>query len=237
MSQVLTTTATILCPHMGKGTTTPATPYVDAQGGYVTCEGDVGVLSCVFVPPCVGYTLKSMGLNASEIAGHKVILATDFQQSNTGLPLSIVETTMVYDDSTPAPLPPGASSATLAPELLDLAPPVVVAVPPSVPFVMSTMMPAAASVVFTLTSAFPLSWSLALLNGAQGTSMDVTNGGPPGLVVGPMGGSWSSPTLVVTAAMTAAFFSALGPGSHYLYMTGVSKRGKSAYAKVMIMVS
>lgn len=237
MPQVLTTTATILCPHTGKGTTTPATPYVDAQGGYVLCEGDVGVLSCPFTPPCVGYTLKSMGLNATEIAGRKIILATDFQQSVTGLPLNIVETTMVYDDSTPAPLPAGATSAPLAPELLDLAPPVVVAVPPTVPFVTSTMMPAAASIVFTLTSAFPLSWSLVLINGAQGTSTDVTNGGPPGLVVGPMGGSWSTPTLVVTAAMTAAFFSALGPGTHRLYMTGVSKRGKSAYKDAIIQVS
>src|SRR5262245_27221296 len=149
MPKVLTTTATILWPHGGKGTTTPTTPYVDAQGGIVTTEGDLGVLSCVFIVPCVGYTLKSMGLNASTIAGKKVILSTDFQQSQTGLPLTITETTSLIDDSTPAPLPAGASSAPLAPELLDVAPPVVAAVPPTVPFVTTTMLPPTAAVTFS----------------------------------------------------------------------------------------
>jgi hypothetical protein len=236
MPQVLTTTATILCPHGGKGTTTPATPYVDAQGGYVAAEGDVGVLSCVFIVPCVSYTLKSMGLNASTIAGKRIILATDFQQSATGMPLSIVETTSVVDDSTPAPLPAGASSASLAPELLDVAPPVVVAVPPTMPFVSSTMQPATAPIAFTLTTAYPLAWTLTLLNSTQQKSIDVTNG-VPGLVVAPAGGAWSSPSLTVTATMTAAFLAALGPGTHYLYMTGVSKRGMSSFALATLVVS
>jgi hypothetical protein len=166
-----------------------------------------------------------------------VILATDFQKSLTGLPLSIVETTVVVDDSTSAPLPPGASSAPLAPELLDIAPPVVVAVPPMVPFTVSVMQPATAAIVFTLTSAFPLSWTLTLLNTTALTSVDATNGLPTGLVVAPAGGSWTSPTLVVTATMSAAFMASLGPGTHWFYMTGVSKRGKSAYARATIVVS
>lgn len=235
MPKVLTTSATITCPHGGTGTTTPSTPYVDAQGT-VTCEGDVGVLSCVFTMPCVGYTLKSMGLNATTIAGKKVILSTDLQQSQTGLPLSIVETTTLVDDSTPSPLPDGASSAPLAPELLDVAPPVIAGVPPSVPFVTSTMQPASAPVTFTLNSAFPLSWTLTLLNVTSMQSIDVTNG-MPGLVVAPAGGSWPSPSLTVVATMTAAFLAALGPGTHYLYMSGVSKRGMSSTFQVTLVVS
>jgi hypothetical protein len=57
------------------------------------------------------------------------------------------------------------------------------------------------------------------------------------MVVVPAGGDWSSPALVVTATMTAAFMAALSPGTHYLYMTGVSKRGISAYAQSVITVS
>jgi hypothetical protein len=229
--------ATVTCPHGGVGTTTPAVPYADAQGGVVTVEGDVGVLSCVFIVPCVGYTLSSMGLNASTIGGKKVILATDFQKSITGLPLTIVETTSVIDDSTPAPLPAGASSQALAPEMLDIAPPVVIAAPPTVPFVTSTMLPPTAAITFTLTSAFPLSWTLALLNTTLGTSIDATNGLPTGLVVAPAGGSWTSPSLTVTATMSAAFMASLTPGTHLFYMTGVSKRGKSGLGSATVVVS
>jgi hypothetical protein len=237
MPQVLTTTATITCPHAGVGTTTPATPYVSAQDGVVTTEGDAGVLSCVFIVPCIGYTLSSMGLNASTIGGRKVILATDFQKSVTGLPLTIVETTTVIDDSTLAPLPPGASSQTLTPEMLDVAPPVVVAAPPVVPFVVSTMLPVTAVISFTLTAAFPLSWTLTLLNTTAGTSIDATNGLPTGLVVAPAGGSWTSPSLTVTATMSASFMASLTPGTHWFYMTGVSKRGKSGFASATVVVS
>jgi len=239
MPQALTTKATITCPHGGVGRTTAATPYVTdtAAAGDVTCEGDVGTLSCGFSVPCAGYTLASMGLNATSIAGRRVILATDFQRSFTGLPLSIAETTVVVDDSTPASLPPGASSAPLAPELLDMAPPVVVAAPPTVPFTVSVMQPATAAIIFTLASAFPLSWTLTLLNTTAATSIDATNGLPAGLVVAPAGDSWTSPTLVVTATMSAAFMASLGPGTHWLYMTGVSRRGKSAYAAATIVVS
>lgn len=239
MPQVLTTTATITCPHAGLGTTTPATPYVNARGGFVACEGDVGTLACPFVVPCVGYTLASMGLNASSIAGRKVILATDFQKSFTGLPLSIVETTTVIDDSTPAPLPAGASSAPLAPELLDVAPPSVGAAPPALAFSTATMLPASAAIVFTLASPYPLSWTLTLLNVNARSSVDATNGLPTGLVVAPAGGSWTSPALTVTATLSATFMASLGPNPipHQLYMTGVSKRGKSAYALASITVS
>ena len=68
-------------------------------------------------------------------------------------------------------------------------------------------------------------------------SIDVTNGVPPGLVLSPSGGTWSAPSLTVTANMTAAFLAGLGAGTHYLYMTGVSKRGMSSYAQATLVVS
>lgn len=237
MPQVLTTTATIMCPHGGIGTTVPATPWMNVQGGVVTAEGDFGTLSCPFVVPCTGYTLASMGLNATVMGGRKVVLATDFQKSVTGLPLRVVETTTLVDDSTPAALPEGASSQPVAPEMLDLVPPVVVAVPPALPFVTLTMLPPSGVITFTLTSAFPKSWSLVLINTTTGASMDVTDGVPPGLVVAPPGGQWSSPSLVVTVTLTAAFMAALTPGTHWLYMTGVSRRGKSGFAPATVVVS
>lgn len=237
MPQVLTTTATITCPHTGKGTTTPVTPYVDVQGGVVATEGDTGTLACTFVVPCVGYTLTSMGLNASIIAGKKVILATDVQKSLTGLPLLIVETTTMIDDSTPAPLPVGASSAPLAPELLDMVAPIVTATPPALAFTVSTMLPTSAAIVFTLASAFPNGWSLVLLNTTQGTSTDITNGLPPGLTVSPSGGQWSSGPLTVTLTMTATFMASLTAGTHWFYMTGVSKRGLTGFKSATLVVS
>lgn len=237
MPQVLTTTATITCPHGGKGTTAPVTPYVVAQGGIVASEGDPGTLACTFVVPCVGYTLQSMRLNASSIAGKQVILATDVQKSVTGLPLLIVETTTTIDDSTPAPLPVGASSAALAPELLDMVKPIVTAAPPALAFTITTMQPAVATLSFTLVSAFPSAWSLVLLNTLTKTSTDVTNGHPGGLTVVPSGGSWSSPSLAVTATLTASFMAAQGAGTHWFYMTGVSKRGLTGFIPAVLVVS
>ena len=237
MPQVLTTTATVQCPHMFPGTTTVATPYVVAEGGIVACEGDTGVLACTFLVPCVGYTLKSMRLNASSIAGKQVILATDVQQTQTGLPLLITETTKMIDDSTPAPLPAGASSAPLAPELLDMVKPIVTAAPPTLAFTLSTMQPAMATLSFTLVSAFPRAWTLVLLNGLTKTSTDVTNGHPGGLTLVPSGGGWSSAPLTVTATLTASFMAAQGAGTHWFYMTGVSKRGLVGFVPATLVVS
>lgn len=237
MPKVLTTAATVTCPHGGAGTTIPSTPYVDA-GGVVASEGDVGTLTCPFLPPCAGYTLQSMGLNATTIAGRKVILATDIQKSFTGLPLTISETTTLIDDSSPAPLPAGATTGEPSPAMLDLAPPVVIAVPPAVAFVSTTMLPPIAVIAFTLTAAFPLSWDLRVLTSTPpGASMDAANGLPSGLVVAPGGGEWSSPSLTVTCTMSAAFMASLGPGTHKLFMTGVTQRGASAYFEATVTVS
>ena len=102
MPSVLTTNATITCPHGGLGTTTPLSPKWTVNGGYVATDGDSGTLTCVFTPPCVGYTLKSMGLNATRIDGKNAMLVTDFTQSFTGLPLTIVDMNPAIDASTPS---------------------------------------------------------------------------------------------------------------------------------------
>src|SRR4051812_38025428 len=77
MPQVLTANATVLCPHGGNGTSTPSAttaPRCFVRGGQVLVENDTGVLACPNVPvPCVGYTLRSMGLNSSRIAGRRIL--------------------------------------------------------------------------------------------------------------------------------------------------------------------
>jgi hypothetical protein len=191
----------------------------------------------MFIVPCVGYTLRSMGLNATVLAGRRVILATDFQQALTGMPLSIVETHATLDNSTPVPLPAGAPAPPLPPELLDEAPPVVAVAPPAAAFTASPPAPPTLSLAFTLTVAHPLQWTLTLINTVTKTHLDVTKGVPPGLTVAPAGGAWSSPALPVTVTLTADFAAAQGVGTHYLYMTGVSKRGVSAFVRAPLVVS
>lgn len=236
MPPLLTTNAVITCPHGGVGTTVPSNPVFSVSGGFVCAEGDVGTLACPFPAPCVGYTLKSMMLNATTLMGHRAILATDFQQTVTGLPLTIVDPNVSMDNSSAASLPPGSSPAPLSPAMQDSSAPSVIAAPPAAAFVTATMLPASIPITFTLSHAFPFKWILTLINGTTLTNLDVTNG-IPGLVVAPSGGSWANPVLAVVATMTAAFMAALTPGTHYLYMTGVSQRGISAYAQVPIVVS
>jgi hypothetical protein len=236
--QVLTTNATILCPHLGKGTTVPSNPIWSVNGGFVLLEGDVGTLACPFLlNPCVGYTLQSMGLNATTIAGRKVILVSDFNQSITGLPLMMIETHTTLDNSTPAPIPAGQPAPPLSPALADVTRPVVVAAPPALAFTTPPPAPPTVVATYTLTSPFPMQWNLTLLNETPPSHVDVTNGVPPGLIVAPAGGSWSSPTLVVSITMTALYMAALGPGLHHFYMTGVNQRGLSSFAEVVLTVT
>src|SRR5690348_8195629 len=72
MPQILTTNAIITCPHGGKGTTIPTVPKWRINGGFVSVEGDTGSLACPFlIYPCIGYTLQSMGLNATTMDQRK----------------------------------------------------------------------------------------------------------------------------------------------------------------------
>lgn len=248
MPQVLTTNALVLCPHGGKGTSIPTAPLWTVNNGPVLVEGDAGTLACPFVLcPCVGYTLKSMGLNATTVNGRKVILATDFNQTITGLPLIITEFHQTFDNTTPAPLPdipagaetggggPVIKDATpLSPAMADTTKPVVIAAPPALAFNSVTMMPPALVVTFTLTMTYPLKWILTMINGVTKMSLNVTNGLPPGLIVAPPGGL---PSPVVVMTLTAPFMAALGPGMHYFYMTGVSQRGLTNFAQAVLTVT
>src|SRR5262249_17936920 len=201
-------------------------------------ENDPGVLSCVFIPPCGGYTLKSMGLNATQIDGRKVVLVTDFNQSFTGLPLLIAESHQTFDESTPAPIPTGQPAPPLSPEMADLVAPIVLPSPVPIPFKISPPpTPTPVVVVFNLTTNHPLKWVLTLINETAGQNLDITSGVPGNVAVLPSGGQWSSPDLSVTVTIAPQFLVGLGPGKYDLYMTGVSKRGLSNYAKAIIAVS
>src|ERR1051326_5236054 len=132
MPKPLTTNAQILCPHGGIGTSIPSDPKWTINNGFVLLENDTGTLACPYLPyPCIGYQLKSMGLNATQIDGRKVILDTDFNQTFTGLPLFITEFHQTIDNSTVAPIPSGQDAPPLSPELADTVRPVVTAVPPA----------------------------------------------------------------------------------------------------------
>lgn len=240
MPQILTTKAVIICPHLGVGTTAPTARLWNIQGGFACVDGDPGTLTCLWIPPCAAYTLRSMGLNATQINGRKVILATDFTQSITGLPLTITESNQVIDASTPAPLPAGSAPPLLAPFLLDLAKPIVTAQPMAAGFNTATQLPRFVAFTFTLDSAFPLQWILTRISNVPpviGSHEDLTGGKPPGFVVGPAGGRWQDPSLTITLTMTALAMSGLGAGTHEFYMTGVSQRGRSAYAKSVLVVT
>lgn len=238
MPQVLTTNATVLCPHGGKGTSAPAAPQWFVQGGQVLAEGDTGVLTCpndVF--PCVGYTLRSMGLNSSRIAGRRVLLVTDFNTTLTGLPLAMTEAHTTIDDSTPSPVPAGQAAPPLSPAMADPTSPTVTASPPAFVFNSVSMQPPVLTAGFTLAAAFPLARTLTLINEPKKTHTDVTDGAPPGFVVSPPGRPWAVSPLTVTITLTADFMAALTPGTHRFYMAGINQRGRSAFAQVVLAVT
>jgi hypothetical protein len=234
MPQLMTTNALVTCPHGGKGTSIPSMPIWSIQGGLVLREGDTGVLTC---PWCGGYTLQSMRLNATVIDGAPAVLVTDFNKSAIGLPLLIAETHTTFDNSTPAPVPAGADAPPLSPELIDTTPPIVAALMPIATFTSTTMLPPVMPLPFMLASPFPLMWTLTRVSEPSGSHADLTNGDPTGAVALPAGGDWTTPLLTVTLTMSAAFMAGLGIGTHHFYMTGVNKRGLSAWAESVLTVS
>jgi hypothetical protein len=238
MPQLMTTNALVLCPHGGKGTSLPSSPKWSIQGGFVLREGDTGVLSCGSVPPCASYVLKSMRLNATVIDGVPAVLVTDFNQTLTGLPLTIVETHTTLDNSTPLPLPAGSDAPPLSPELLDTTPPLVVPLLPAATFSSTTMLPATQPLAFTLVSPFPLKWLLTRVSEPpNATAADLTAGEPPLAVVTPPGGAWTTPVLTVTLTLSAAYMASLGNGTHRFHLTAVNRRGLWASAESKLTVS
>lgn len=225
MPQVLTTNATVQCIHTGPGTSTASSGQWTVNGGSVLVDGDTGKLVCPNVAcPCTGYTLHSMGLNRTEIGGKKVVMVTDFNLTDTGLPLIISELHKVVDDSTAAPIAAGQPAPPLPPPLADVTIPVVSPAPPVAAFVLATQLPATIPITFTLTAVFPLKWVLTLISDPTGLSQDLTNGAA-GATVAPSGGSWSSPVQNVVLTLTVPFLSTLAAGAHHFYLTAVNQRG------------
>jgi hypothetical protein len=234
--QVLTTNALICCPHGGKGTTVPTDPKWTVNSGFVSVEGDPGALACPFLPlPCLGYTLQSMGLNATQIDGRKVILVTDFNHTITGLPLVMTEFHQTYDESTPAPVPSGQSAPSASEALADFSKPLVVSPIPSIP-VKLTPVPPPVPVSFTLATQHPLKWVLTFINEPQKYHQDLTNGAQ-GVTVTPAGGEWTTPSLQISVLFSTLFLSSLAPGRHHVYLTGVSQRGLSSHMDVTLEVT
>lgn len=230
MPHLLTTNATITCPHGGQGKTVPSIPLLTINGGIALVEGDSGVITGCTVG-CVSYILQSMGLNATKIGGKRAILTTDFNVSNILHPLTMIETHFGIDSSTPASLPPGQSAPNLPPAMQDTTPPTVALTPPTAAFTKSTSLPASVVLTGTLTATFPLTWRLTHLNMATKVGTDWTNGGPLGAVIAPNGSSGATITLPTSCLM------ALPVGAHRLVFFGASQRGLSASAQCDLTIS
>jgi hypothetical protein len=210
------------------------------QGGDVLLEGDQGKLpGCQNLVQCGGYLLRSLGLNNSFIDGRRIMLVTDFVQSFTGFPISVREVHSIFDNTTPAPLAPGAP-AELPPELQEDDVPVASAAPPQLPFSISAFgvsgQPLALPYAFTIQSRFPRAWTLWHV-GPPALSEDLTNGQPPAVTVAPAGGGWTTPTLSIALTLTGAFAASLSPGEHTFVLAAINHRGLSAAAQATLKVS
>jgi hypothetical protein len=210
MPRVLTTAATIRCPHGGSGTSQAvgARPARIA-GADVLLDGDQGSLSCTNVPPCGAYELTSMGLTEASVGGRKVMLVTDFVRGATGYPLTVTESHPVHDRTVADPA--------------ENDQPVVVVAPPAAPFSLaafgSTGQPAVIPFVFVLTSAFPLRWLLAKAGTIESAS------------------SWAASPLTVPVALSGAYLTSLGAGLHSIVITAVNRRGRSAFAEGKVTIT
>lgn len=248
MPQILTTNAILKCPHGGLGQSMPVPPprQCTIQGGSVLLHGDSGLIPCPNVVSCASYLLNSMNLNSTRVDGRNVMLVTDFIQSVTGFPLTATEVHAVFDKTpppgaAPPPSPNGTAPPEVPPELREDDKPTVTVVPPQLPFSISTFStagtPPTLLFTFTIHSEFPRRWTLFHISPPT-TFMDVTNGLPPGIVVAPAGGTWSTETLVITVTVTGLYASSLAPPfEHSFVLTAINHRGLPAFAEAKIAVS
>jgi hypothetical protein len=239
MPRVLTTNAQILCAHFTPAVKDPPlAPLWTIDGGTVLVEGDSGkFLSCPSPAQCGEYHLLSMGLNATEVASKRVILVTDFNLTSSGLPITMIDTHQVFDETAPAAIPDGQSAPPLPPEMTDLAKPVVSSSPTTLGFNKTSMTPPSVLVTFTLTSAHPMRWMLTQIDEPEGTTIDRTNVQPAGMTVSPSGGVWNVSPLIINMTMTSAFMGTLSLLKHRFFLTGVSQRGLSNFAEVVLTVT
>ncbi|HEY8225208.1 MAG TPA: hypothetical protein VIG25_08040 [Pyrinomonadaceae bacterium] len=241
MPQVVTTNAQILCAHLSQAQKDPPlAPLWTIDGGTVLVEGDSGKFpDCPSTIKCGRYQLRSMGLNASLVAAKRVVLVTDFNQSFTGLPITMIETHHVLDETTPAAIPDGQPAPPLPPEMTDLAKPEITTTLLALNFTISTMKPPSVLVTFELTSEHPLLWRLTQIDepGPIPGNHDRTNSQPAGMTVTPSGGVWNVPLLKIDLSMTAAFMATLLPGIHRFVMIGVTQRGISHFTQSVLTVA
>ena len=240
MPRVLTTNAQIVCPHGGMGTSIPSRPIWSIEGGDVLLDGDTGLLRCPFsINPCTGYNLKSMKLNSTFIEGRSVLLTTDFQQSDTGLPLSIIEKHATFDETTVAPLPKDNSDPELDPALKDYSKPSV-QVRPTNSFVFNRNTPSTIAFEFALSSPYPFRWVLTFIDGTRMRNIMLTEESETGIVLSRDDGIWGTPNLKVSVFLDLIFLNSLNPtpgfGKHSFFMTGITQRGISAFAECSLSV-
>ena len=186
--------------------------------------------------PCAGLHAEIDGPQLHEDQRQKVILVRDLNTGITGLPLTMVDHHNVFDDSTTAAIAAGQNAPPITPAMADMAPPVVTVAPPAAAFNTTTQMPATIPLTFVITTAFPMQWSLVWISVPNISHQDLTNG-IAGAMPAPAGGSWSSGALTVVLTLSLPFLSALSPGLHYFYMTGVSQRGLTGIAQCVLTVS
>jgi hypothetical protein len=178
-----------------------------------------------------------MGFNATRVSGQRVILVTDFNLTASGLPITMIEAHRVFDDTTPAAIPDGQPAPPLPPEMTDLVKPVITSSLTNLAFDRTTSTPPTVTVTFTLTSAHPLMWILTQIDEPEKLTNDRTNVQPAGMTVTPSGGVWNVSPLIITLNMTAAFMGTLQPPVHRFFLTGVTQRGLSNFAEVVLTVT
>jgi hypothetical protein len=237
--KVLTTAAVVRCPHGGQGSSMPAgTPLLFA-GGAVLADGDQGTIAlCTNQVQCKTYKLSSMQLNSMYVGGKRIMLVTDFIQTDTGFPLAVTESHNVVDQTVPSPLAPGATPTT-PPELReDDKPAVTVTVAPP-PFSKSGFansgQPVSLPFAFSLTSLFPRRWTLWRIS--PGLSQELTAGLPPGITVAPSGGAWAASPLTVAMTVTGAFVATMDVATHSFVLTAVNHRGLWGMAEAKLAVA
>jgi len=246
MPKICTANAQVSCSHGGGGTSQAIPPRLaKISGGEILLDGDQGVFDsppCTNTPPCAGYALRSMGLNATSIQGRPVMLVSDFTQTYTGFPVAVVESHVVTDKTLPGT--PPSTGQVIPPEMQETDTPTVLCVPPQLPFSIatfsSTSQPAMLPFTFSLSSQFPLKWMLWQV-GPPAIQLDVTAGIPSQVTVIPAGaspdGTWSSPSATVSVTITGTYAATLAPGNHELVLTAVNRRGFSKFDKGVLVVS
>jgi len=242
MPRILTTNATIRCPHSGLGSSIPISqpPKYFIQGGAILLDGDQGmIIGCQNPVLCATYMLRSIQLNAVFVDDRQVMLVTDFVQSNTGFPLTLQETHPAFDNTTPTPLPIGAEPE-IPPELREDDQPQAVITPPQLAFSLggfsTSGQPLTLPYVFTLRSQFPRRWTL-WQTGPPAISKEITNGMPPANTVVAPGGEWSRSPLTVSMTITGAYASSLSLGDHSFVLTAINHRGLWAMAEAKLTVT